>query len=117
MLWIALAILLGFLGMIAVVAVLGARWLEIQRIDVLGEDAARPRPRPRPYDDDDDDEGGDDDGIPPEMEADLVDFISNGPDALTRMQIDEWREEKKREGLSDREIDDLLRNREPLVLI
>lgn len=116
MVWIGLAIFLGFASLGAAVLVVGMRWVDVQRADVLGEDPRQkhgPRHKKERREPDDDEDDLPDDAV----DADVVDFVTSGPDALARMQMEEWREERRREGMSEREIDDVLKQREPLVII
>ncbi len=112
----ALAVVLGFGMIAAVLYVLGSRWLEILAMDVGGGESASSRPRsraPAAADSDDEDEEPDFD-LEEEDEEAMIDAVRrmNEMDAL---MLQAWVEEQRAEGREEEDIQAMLDGREPVV--
>lgn len=105
MIWIALAILLGILAFVIAGVWAFRQWLEFMR----EQDDPDPQPARGGPDEDDDEDEIDDDVV--------VDVVRTGSADYARMQVDQWRAEKRAEGLSEREIDEILAQREPILFL
>lgn len=106
-LWpIAVAIIIAAALFCATMYALGRAYIRSQQAD-LDDEAPHP-----PRDVAADDEDGED-----EDDKDVIAFInsvrSGGPDA---MMLAAWREEKRAEGLTDEEIDEILAKRPPILV-
>ena len=50
-------------------------------------------------------------------DTDVLGFIRYGMDSIVAQQFEEWIQERRDDGLTDKEIQDALRNREPVIII
>ena len=102
---VALAILIVGLVMAGVLYRLGSRLIEVYSYDVGG---AAPDPVEREPEEDEEEDVSDEE---------LVSFVSDGVESIAAQQVQAWVEQRREDGLSDREIREELETREPLVII
>lgn len=107
--WTALAILIVGVLFVAALYRLGQRFLELYAGET-GAPLSRSKNRTTATDPDGDDAE--------EVDNDqLLLFLKDGVDSLARQQFQDWVEERRTDGLSDPEILEELRNREPVVIL
>lgn len=112
MMWVAAAILVVGLAFVWAAKTVAERFLAVYSRDVTGEDHGAAQP---------DAEGGlgenDDEDEEVVSDADLLAFLRHGPDSLAQIDKEDWIAEKREEGLDDREIEEILRNRKPIAFL
>lgn len=104
MIAVVLSLLLGFLSLAVVLYRLGSRWLDLQERDRRQEEGETDRPTSQRSAESSD-------------EARIARLAREGPDVQAAADRAAWAEERRAEGYTDREIADMLADREPIFRI